>query len=207
MDNKRFWDRCSKYYPAFIRHSEKTYLQIRKTIRPFLKRDMDVLELACGTGQLSVPLSPYVRTWEATDFSPEMVTQAKKQLHTSRLHFSVQDATKLPYGPESFDAVVISNALHIMPQPEKALSEAWRVLKPGGFLFTPTFVWGNGRWARFRLWVMGLSGFHVYHSWNAGELMAYLSEHGYTIVCHQLFGSKFTPLCCLIAQKPPLDRL
>lgn len=77
MDNKRFWDRCSKYYPAFIRHSKKTYLQIRQTIRPFLKRDMDVLELACGTGQLSVPLSPYVRTWEATDFSPEMVKQAK----------------------------------------------------------------------------------------------------------------------------------
>lgn len=207
MDNKRFWDRCSKYYPAFIRHSEKTYLQTRKTIRPFLKRDMDVLELACGTGQLSVPLSPYVRTWEATDFSPEMVKQAKKQLHTSRLHFSVQDATKLPYGPESFDAVVISNALHIMLQPEKALAEAWRVLKPGGFLFTPTFVWGNGRWAGFQLWIMGLSGFHVYHRWNAGELMAYLSEHGYTIVCHQLFGSKFAPFCCLIAQKPPLEHL
>ena len=29
-------------------------------------------------------------------------------MHSSRLHFSVQDATKLPYGPESFDAVVIS---------------------------------------------------------------------------------------------------
>ena len=203
MDNKRFWDRCSKYYPVFIRHSEKTYLQIRKTIRPFLKRDMDVLELACGTGQLSVPLSPYVRTWEATDFSPEMVKQAKKQLHTSRLHFSVQDATKLPYGPESFDAVVISNALHIMPQPEKALSEAWRILKPGGFLFTPTFVWGNGRWARFRLWVMGLSGFRVYHPWNSGELMAYLSEYRYAIIHHLLLGSKFAPLCCLIARKIP----
>lgn len=160
-------------------------------------------ELACGTGQLSVPLSPYVRTWEATDFSPEMVTQAKKQLHTSRLHFSVQDATKLPYGPESFDAVVISNALHIMPQPEKALSEAWRVLKPGGFLFAPTFVWGNGRWAGFRLWVMGLSGFHVYHRWNAGELMAYLSERKYAIIHHQLLGSKYAPLCCLIARKIP----
>ncbi|OUQ26964.1 SAM-dependent methyltransferase [Flavonifractor sp. An135] len=207
MDNKRFWNRCSKYYPGFIRHSKKTYRQIHKAIRPFLTRDMDVLELACGTGELSISLSPYVRNWEATDFSPEMVKQAKKQLHTSRLHFSIQDATKLPYCPESFDAVVISNALHIIPQPEKALSEAWRVLKPGGFLFAPTFVWGKGPWARFRLWVMGLSGFRVYHPWNAGELMAYLSEHGYTIVCHQLLGSKFTPLCCLIAQKPPLDRL
>ena len=69
-----------------------------------------MLELACGTGQLSVPLSPCVRSWEATDFSAEMIRQAKKQVHSSRLHFSVQDATKLPYGPESFDAVVISNA-------------------------------------------------------------------------------------------------
>ena len=73
-----------------------------------------------------------VRSWEATDFSAEMIRQAKKQVHSSRLHFSVQDATKLPYGPESFDAVVISNALHVMPHPEKALAEAWRVLKPGG---------------------------------------------------------------------------
>lgn len=203
MDDKRFWDRYSKNYSALMRRSERMYLQIHKAIRSFLKRDMDVLELACGTGQLSVPLSPYVRAWEATDFSPEMVKQAKKQLHTSRLHFSVQDATKLPYGPESFDAVVISNALHIMPQPEKALSEAWRVLKPGGFLFAPTFVWGNGRWAGFRLWVMGLSGFHVYHRWNAGELMAYLSERKYAIIHHQLLGSKYAPLCCLIARKIP----
>ena len=203
MDDKRFWDRYSKNYSALMRRSERMYLQIHKAIRPFLKRDMDVLELACGTGQLSVPLSPYVRAWEATDFSPEMVKQAKKQLHTSRLHFSVQDATKLPYGPESFDAVVISNALHIMPQPEKALSEAWRVLKPGGFLFAPTFVWGNGHWAGFRLWVMGLSGFHVYHRWNAGELMAYLSERKYAIIHHQLLGSKYAPLCCLIARKIP----
>ena len=52
-----------------------------------------MLELACGTGQLSVPLSPCVRSWEATDFSAEMIRQAKKQVHSSRLHFSVQDTT------------------------------------------------------------------------------------------------------------------
>ena len=56
-----------------------------------------------------------------------MIRQAKKQVYSSRLHFSVQDATKLPYGPESFDAVVISNALHVMLTQKKL----WR--KPGGF--------------------------------------------------------------------------
>lgn len=45
--------------------------------------------------------------------------------------FSVQDATSLPYTSGTFDAVVISNALHIMPEPEKALKEIRRVLKSG----------------------------------------------------------------------------
>ena len=97
-DNKQFWERFSRHYAGFMRRSQATYQQICKAMRPFLKRDMDVLELACGTGQLSVPLSPCVRSWEATDFSAEMIRQAKKQVYSSRLHFSVQDATKLPYG-------------------------------------------------------------------------------------------------------------
>ena len=150
-DNKQFWERFSRHYAGFMRRSQATYQQICKAMHPFLKRDMDVLELACGTGQLSIPLSPCVRSWEATDFSSEMIRQAKKQVYSSRLHFSVQDATKLPYGPESFDAVVISNALHVMPHPEKALAEAWRVLKPGGWLFAPTFVWGKSRSARLQM--------------------------------------------------------
>ena len=73
-----------------------------------------------------------VKLLEATDFSEEMIRQAKAKTHSSRLHFSVQDATSLPYAEETFDAAVISNALHIMPEPEKALAEIRRVLKPSG---------------------------------------------------------------------------
>ena len=120
-DNKQFWERFSRHYAGFMRRSQATYQQICKAMRPFLKRDMDVLELACGTGQLSVPLSPCVRSWEATDFSSEMIRQAKKQVYSSRLHFSVQDATKLPYGPESFDAVVLGCTHY--PHAGKAIAE------------------------------------------------------------------------------------
>ena len=205
-DNKQFWERFSRHYAGFMCRSRATYQQICKAMRPFLKRDMDVLELACGTGQLSVPLSPCVRSWEATDFSAEMIHQAKKQVHSSRLHFSVQDATKLPYGPESFDAVVISNALHVMPHPEKALAEAWRVLKPGGWLFAPPFVWGKRRGARLRPWLMELAGLRGDPVWSAGGLMAYLSGRGYSIVRHPLLGSSLAPLCCLMARKIPDER-
>ena len=199
--NRQFWDGFSKHYTGFMGRSQGTYQQLCQTLRPFLKRDMEVLELACGTGQLSIPLSPYVRSWEATDFSAEMIRQAKKQVYSSRLHFSVQDATRLPYGPESFDGVVISNALHVMPHPEKALGEAWRVLKPEGWLFAPTFVWGKSSSAKFRLWVLGLWGFRVYHPWNAEELTACLSENGFAVVYRQVLGSPLAPLCCLAAKK------
>lgn len=53
---------------------------------------------------------------------------------------------------------------------------------------------------------MGLSGFRVYHVWTAGELMAYLSERGYSIVRHPLLGSSLAPLCCLMARKIPDER-
>lgn len=53
---------------------------------------------------------------------------------------------------------------------------------------------------------MELSGFRVYHVWTAGELMAYLSERGYSIIRHQLLGSSLAPLCCLMARKIPDER-
>lgn len=134
-----FWQGMAAHYSKFMRRSAPIYAEICNHIRPHLTRDMNVLELACGTGQLSFPLSPYVRLWEATDASSKMIAEAKKQTGSSRLHFSVQDASRLPYASETFDAVVIANALHILPEPEKVLREARRVLKPGGWLFAPTF--------------------------------------------------------------------
>ena len=92
-----------------------------------------------------------------------------------------------------------------MPHPEKALAEAWRVLKPGDGC-SPQPLSGAKSKRQTRLWFMGLSGFRLYHVWTAGELMAYLSECGYSIVRHQLLGSSLVPLCCLIARKIPDER-
>ena len=128
-----FWQRMARHYTTVMGRSAPLYREVCSRIRPHLNRDMNVLELACGTGQLSFPLSPYVRLWEATDFSSNMIAEAKRQVASSRLHFSVQDATDLPYAPETFDAVVISNALHILPEPDKVMAEIRRVLKPGGY--------------------------------------------------------------------------
>ena len=122
-DNKGFWNRWAKRYDFAMSGDGRTYAQIVSRMKKVLSKDMAVLELACGTGLLSVRIAGSVKLLEATDFSEEMIRQAKAKAHSSRLHFSVQDATNLPYTPGTFDAVVISNALHIMPEPEKALAE------------------------------------------------------------------------------------
>ena len=49
------------------------------------------------------------------------------------------DATALSYADDSFDAVLIANALHVMPEPEKALREIDRALRLGGILIAPVF--------------------------------------------------------------------
>lgn len=201
-DNKRFWQRFARVYgPVMKKSSARLYRDICDRIRPNLNREMNVLELACGTGQLSYPLSGSVHLWEATDFSEAMIAEAKKKNTSRRLHFSVQDATALPYAPESFDAVVISNALHIMPYPEKALSEIRRVLKPDGLLFAPTFVHGKSRGFRLRVKLMELVGFHTYHKWNAEEFSTFISEHGFEIIHQETLGGSFTPLCYVEVRK------
>lgn len=78
-----FWQGMAAHYSKFMRRSAPIYAEICNHIRPHLTRDMNVLELACGTGQLSFPLSPYVRLWEATDASSKMIAEAKKQTGSS----------------------------------------------------------------------------------------------------------------------------
>ena len=163
---------------------------------------MNVLELACGTGQLSFPLSPYVRLWEATDASSKMIAEAKKQTGSSRLHFSVQDASRLPYASETFDAVVIANALHILPEPEKVLREARRVHKAGWVAYcAPTFIHAGGKLASLADLGMERTGFRVYHLWNAGEFIAYLSSHDFWVTEHTLLGGRVLPVCYVAGRK------
>ena len=200
--NKGFWDRWAGRYDGAMAGSAGLYAQIANRIIKSLNRDMSVLELACGTGLLSERLAGSVKLLEATDFSEAMIRQAKAKSYSSRLHFSVQDATALPYAAHSFDAVVIANALHIMPRPELALAEIRRVLKPGGTLYAPTFVHGRGAGFRLRARLMALAGFKVYSKWSAEEFAAYISGCGFEVTQRSRLGSKIAPLCYLEAVSP-----
>jgi len=187
-DNKSFWDKWAGRYDRLMSGDRDTYAQIVNRMKRRLNRNMVALELACGTGILSVQLAGSVKLLEATDFSEEMIRQAKQKCHSTRLHFSVQDAAALPYAPETFDAVIISNALHIMPSPEKALAEIRRVLKPDGILLAPTFTAAGSLLGRLKIRVMELSGFRVFHKWTPQAYLDFLRENGFTITDSKVYG-------------------
>ena len=138
-EHKNFWDRNARIYNRFMRKDRAAYEKMYELIRPIVK-NKTVLELATGTGLIAKNIVNAAAHIEATDASAEMIAEAKRDTRSTKLHFSVQDMFFLPYAEESFDVVIVSNALHIVPQPEKALQEIKRVLKDDGVLVAPTFT-------------------------------------------------------------------
>ncbi len=187
-DNKVFWERWAKRYDGFMAGSRRTYGEVVRRMKHSLNRNMTVLELACGTGLLSIQLAGSVKLLEATDFSTEMIKQAKLKPCSSRLNFSVQDATNLPYSDELFDSVIISNALHIMPYPAAALSEIKRVLKPDGLLIAPTFTAADSFLGRMKIKIMELSGFKVFNKWTPDEYLKFLRKNGFSVISSDIYG-------------------
>lgn len=163
---------------------------------------MEVLELACGTGQLTYPLAGAVKRWVATDFSTAMLLRARgKGPWPASLSFEPQDATAIGYPDASFDVVVMANALHIMPHPELALAEVKRVLRPGGVLFAPTFVKGVSAGNKLRTRLIRLMGLKVFHNYDADGLCETVTAAGFDITARETLGTSLMPLCYVKAVK------
>lgn len=90
-----------------------------------------VLEVCCGPGYGSAAALTRGTRAVSVDFSSAMVNYARSRVPGAR--FDEGDAQALPYEDASFDAVVCPFGLLHLPDPEKGVAEAHRVLKPGGF--------------------------------------------------------------------------
>ena len=200
--NKGFWEKFAKIYTLFMSKNDRAYEKICDVLMNYIDKDKKVLELACGTGQITFRMAEKSLFWEATDYSENMVKEAVKmngdKNKSEKISFLVQDATNLTYEDETFDVVVIANALHIMPEPKKALWEIHRVLKKDGILFAPTFVYEKG-YSKLLIWLMEKVGFKTYHKWKKKEFVQYVSNYGFEVVEDSLLNGKPVPECMLVA--------
>ncbi len=180
QEHKNFWDKNAGRYDRFMRKDRAAYDEMYELIRPVV-RHKTVLELATGTGLIAKHIVNAAAHIEATDASAEMITEAKRT-RSAKLHFSVQDMFRLPYANQSFNVVIVSNALHIVPQPEKALQEIKRVLKDDGVLIAPTFTHaGNSFSGMVRAFFMRMAGFPLHSKWTSKEYLRFLRQNGWAV--------------------------
>lgn len=101
----------------------------------------DVLDIAGGTGDVTFTMARAKKPAhiQCTDLVPEMLEMAKAHYAEGAaagvpVDFEVVDAQSIPYPDASYDVITMAYGIRNMPQRELALSEMFRVLKPGGAL-------------------------------------------------------------------------
>ena len=189
---KKTWDLYAPIYKKAMKADQKIYDFMYERI-PEKIRNMEVLEIATGPGLLAKHVAPAAKKMIATDYSDGMIAQAKKGDCPANLAFEVADAMSLPYPADSFDAVLIANALHIVPDPEKALGEISRVLRPGGILIAPNFVEHQGTIGS-RIWsgILRIAGVRFEHQWSAKEYLRFLEENGWRVIFSKEMAARIT---------------
>jgi ubiquinone/menaquinone biosynthesis C-methylase UbiE len=107
-----------------------SYLQ---ALPALLEPSWTVGDLGCGTGEVAAALAPFVSRVIAVDRSGEMLQAARRRLRDARnVDVRRGDLESLPIDDGTLDAATLLLVLHHMPSPAAALSEAFRVLRPGG---------------------------------------------------------------------------
>ncbi len=100
-----------------------------------LARLGDVLDIASGDGALAELVARRARSITCLDWSRRVIAAAQRRLaHLPGVRFRIGDMHALPFRTAAFDQVLFANALSYAQHPERAVTEAARVLRPGGAL-------------------------------------------------------------------------
>ena len=135
------YNRISRYYDGFGFSFLKRLFEFRLYVemRNYLESGDAVLDIACGSGNMSFELATKFKRVYGIDISKGMLNRAKLKMKTaeaknSRIGFIYGDGETLPFKDNSFDAVTCILAIEHFPDTERVISEMKRVLKDGGIL-------------------------------------------------------------------------
>jgi SAM-dependent methyltransferase len=115
---------------------------------------MDVADLGCGEGYLTLEASRFARKVIAIDRSEAVLVRAKdlaRRRRRTNIQWKRGELEKLPIKDASVDVVLLSQALHHAEDPSRALAEAVRIVRPGGRVLLLDLRRHDEHWVRERL--------------------------------------------------------
>jgi len=198
-------------YPRFS-HYQRLQSEVRDLVEAAVpawveRRDVRVLEVACGPGNFTCALAEAGFSVTGLDAYAALVESAKEKRrsrHLSNLAFRRGELTRgNTFRDETFDQIVSIHSLYAHPAPDQLLREAYRVLKPGGHAVFVNHTRQIGRWSTLRelarrdglgaaahglLWVLPNSIFEAArrrvgpHYWDEDTFAARVRRSGFSVL-------------------------
>lgn len=175
-----FWDRVAGLYDLAEWSNRRAYTAAAERVRALVPAGARALDCAAGTGHFSLAAAERADSVLCTDLSEAMLAQAKRKAQKrgfTNIRFASRDVTALPDPDGSYDAVIAANVLHLLPEPEAAIRELWRVTAPGGRLILPTFLQGRvGAAYGTMIKIYQGVGFHYEHAFTPETYREFLER-------------------------------
>lgn len=182
------WDKLSPFYDMFETiYNGKCFKGIAKEITNHIDEHDIVLECACGTGLLTVPMAKKCKKLIATDYSVGMLKQTEKKVK-NYANTEVEQASilELPYSKHQFDVVVAANVIHLLDNPATALNEMKRVCKIGGKIIIPTYINETKKNAVIAAKLLSRTGVDFKRQFNLDSYKAFFEEYGISDITYHI---------------------
>ena len=197
-----FWDRFAGVYDLAECINSSVYKEMLAITERLVPVGAKVLDCAAGTGALSFAAAKKAESVLCTDLSKNMLRQAQRKARafgTDNIEFAARNIFDLQDPDNTYDTVIAGNVLHLLTNPQGAVKELYRVLKPGGKLLLPTFMTKNN--GRFLLGIYRKLGYDAAWDYSPSEYKKMLEDCGMGRVQTKLLRG-LVPCCYAVIVKP-----
>ena len=193
-----FWDYIANFYDFFENlYNSKVNQELCKKVAERMSSNDNVLECACGTGMISVYIATKCRSLIATDFSQGMLAKSRKRCkNIKNIRVEKANILQLEYPNESFDKVVAANVIHLLDQPDIAISELIRVCKKGGQIIIPIYIITKER-AISTIFIRLINHFTktFLYQFNEQSYKNFFNKQGYSQIDFEVINGRTA--CCI----------